>query len=128
MDKLDEGIVNREELVKWCLFRQIKGFQGRPNKLEDVCYGFWVGASLDILESFDLVNHKSLKEFQAECHTKMGGFSKVPETYPDLLHSYMGVAVLSLMKEPGIEPIHSALNLPLSGYNHLKKHSVFWKQ
>ncbi|KAL7310513.1 geranylgeranyl transferase type-1 subunit beta [Mucor circinelloides] len=128
MDKLDEGIVDREELVKWCLFRQIKGFQGRPNKLEDVCYGFWVGASLDILGSFDLVNHEALREFQSKCQPKMGGFGKDPESYPDLLHSYMGVAVLSLMKEPGIEPIHAALNVPLSAYEHLKENSVFWKQ
>ncbi|CEP11352.1 hypothetical protein [Parasitella parasitica] len=128
MDKLDEGIINREELVKWCLSRQINGFQGRPNKLEDVCYGFWVGAALDILDSFDLVNQVALKEFQSKCQPKMGGFGKDPQAYPDLLHSYMGVAVLSLMKEPRIEPIHAALNVPLSAYNHLKKTSVFWKQ
>jgi hypothetical protein len=38
----------------------------------------------------------------------------------------MGVAVLSLMNEPGIEAIDSALNAPLSAYKHLKEKSVFW--
>lgn len=82
MGKLDEGIVNRDELVKWCLFRQLGGFQGRPNKLQDVCYGFWIGASLSILNSFDLVNHDSLKEFLIKSESKIGGFAKDPDSFP----------------------------------------------
>eukprot|EP00966_Prymnesium_polylepis_P043145 1002147-Prymnesium_polylepis.1 len=34
------------ELVQWCVGRQRGGFQGRPNKDEDTCYSFWIGASL----------------------------------------------------------------------------------
>jgi geranylgeranyl transferase type-1 subunit beta len=145
MDKLDQGIINRQELIKWSLSRQITGFQGRPNKLPDVCYGFWIGASLNILDAFDLVNHEKLRDFLLDCQPNMGGFGKDPESYPgkyqcivywqstnktgiDLLHSYMGVAVLSLMSEPGIEAIDSALNAPLSAYTHLKEKSVFWKR
>lgn len=82
MDKLDEGIIDKDELIKWCLERQVTGFQGRPNKNPDVCYGFWIGASLDILDSFDLVNHQKLREFQSICQPKMGGFGKDPESYP----------------------------------------------
>jgi geranylgeranyl transferase type-1 subunit beta len=82
MDKLDEGIINREELIKWSLSRQITGFQGRPNKLPDVCYGFWIGASLNILNAFDLVNHEKLRDFLLDCQPKMGGFGKDPESYP----------------------------------------------
>lgn len=85
MDKLDEGILNKDEFVKWCLFRQISGFQGRPNKLVDVCYGFWIGASLEIIDSFDLVNHQELRVFIAKCQPKMGGFGKNPESYPGKL-------------------------------------------
>ncbi|KAG1057785.1 hypothetical protein G6F43_000390 [Rhizopus delemar] len=128
MGKLDEGIVNRDELVKWCLFRQLGGFQGRPNKLQDVCYGFWIGASLSILNSFDLVNHDSLKEFLIKSESKIGGFAKDPDSFPDLIHSYMGVATLSLLNEPNIQPMHPALNAPLSAYHHLKENTVFWKQ
>lgn len=82
MGKLEEGIVNKDEFVKWCLFRQIDGFQGRPNKLPDVCYGFWIGASLKIVDCFDLVNHEKLRAFMANCQPKVGGFGKTPDAYP----------------------------------------------
>jgi geranylgeranyl transferase type-1 subunit beta len=82
MGKLHEGIVNEEEFIKWCLSRQISGFQGRPNKLADVCYGFWIGASLGIIDAFDLVNHQELRKFIGKCQPKMGGFGKNPESYP----------------------------------------------
>ena len=35
-------------LVFWCLSRQGQGFNGRPNKVEDSCYTFWIGASLKV--------------------------------------------------------------------------------
>ena len=82
MDQLDQGIVNKEALVQWCLQRQISGFQGRPNKAADVCYGFWIGASLDILDAFQFVNHDQLREFTLKCQPKMGGFGKEPDAYP----------------------------------------------
>ena len=37
-----------EGLKRWCVNRQITGFQGRPNKPVDTCYSFWVGASLEV--------------------------------------------------------------------------------
>lgn len=81
MSKLDEGIIDKEELIKWCLERQTSGFQGRPNKKADICYGFWIGASLCLLDSFDLVNQDELRKFQSSCQPKMGGFGKDPESY-----------------------------------------------
>uniref|UniRef100_A0A915KFX8 Prenyltransferase alpha-alpha toroid domain-containing protein n=1 Tax=Romanomermis culicivorax TaxID=13658 RepID=A0A915KFX8_ROMCU len=35
-----------EKLKKWCLLRQNEGFFGRPNKPDDSCYTFWIGATL----------------------------------------------------------------------------------
>ncbi|KAI9485896.1 MAG: geranylgeranyl transferase type-1 subunit beta-like protein [Benjaminiella poitrasii] len=130
MDKLDKGITNKKELIEWCLLRQTEsgGFQGRPNKLPDVCYGFWIGASLNILDSFNMIEHNKLKEFLIECQFKLGGFGKDPDSYPDLLHSYMGVAVLSLMEEPEVKPLNSALNVSMDAYNHLIQNSVYWKK
>jgi geranylgeranyl transferase type-1 subunit beta len=37
-----EKLQNIPQLVKWLVRRQGLGFQGRPNKLEDTCYSFWV--------------------------------------------------------------------------------------
>jgi geranylgeranyl transferase type-1 subunit beta len=82
MGRLEDGLKDREKLIKWCLDRQLTGFQGRPNKLADVCYGFWIGGSLDILDSFDLVNHEVLLSFLIKCQTKMGGLGKEPECHP----------------------------------------------
>lgn len=39
---------DKEETVRWLIQRQIGGFQGRPGKLEDVCYSFWIGGALHV--------------------------------------------------------------------------------
>lgn len=38
----------RSDTLRWLLQRQIGGFQGRPGKLEDVCYSFWCGAAVAV--------------------------------------------------------------------------------
>ena len=42
-----------EGLKRWCVGRQITGFQGRPNKPVDTCYSFWIGASLEVNDAKD---------------------------------------------------------------------------
>lgn len=37
-----------DEATRWLSQRQIGGFQGRPGKLEDVCYSFWCGGALAV--------------------------------------------------------------------------------
>ena len=39
----------------------------------------------------------------------------------DVLHTYFGLCGLSLMEEPGLNPIHSALNISARAYEHLLK-------
>ena len=57
MGRLDDTFspIEQEKLVKWCLFRQQTGFQGRPNKPVDTCYSFWVGATLEVCRASVLV-------------------------------------------------------------------------
>jgi geranylgeranyl transferase type-1 subunit beta len=88
MGNLDEGILNKDQLVQWCLFRQIGGFQGRPNKLQDVCYGFWIGASLAMLDSFHLANSDALKDFLLQSESRIGGFAKDPESFPGNINTH----------------------------------------
>lgn len=38
----------------------------------------------------------------------VGGFGKTPGDPPDIYHSYLGLAALSLQEEPGIKPIRAA--------------------
>lgn len=42
------GVDEAGETLRWLVQRQIGGFQGRPGKLEDVCYSFWCGGALAV--------------------------------------------------------------------------------
>ncbi|ORX52707.1 putative geranylgeranyl transferase beta subunit, partial [Hesseltinella vesiculosa] len=97
MGRLEDGLVDKQALIKWGLDRQSTGFQGRPNKQPDTCYCFWIGGSLDILEAFNMVHEENLRHFLLSTQTRAGGFGKDASSYPDLLHSYMGLAALSLL-------------------------------
>ncbi|KAI8081549.1 protein geranylgeranyltransferase-like protein type I beta subunit [Halteromyces radiatus] len=126
MGKQDEGLLDKDQMVKWCLDRQSTGFQGRPNKQPDTCYCFWIGASLKMLNAFQWINHENLRGFLMTTQTKMGGFGKDDKSFPDVLHSYMGIATLSLLGEPGLRTMDEAVNLPTTGMERLKQNCVFW--
>ena len=98
MQKLDDVLDDewRKDLIQWCVSRQVGGMQGRPNKAEDTCYSYWIGGTLRLLGEDHLLSHQDLRGFVLQCQTKMGGFSKVIGTYPDLLHAYYSLAYLSL--------------------------------
>lgn len=81
-------------------FRAQNGYEGRSNKTPDSCYAFWVGASLKILGHFDEVEHTGVDSFIVNsCQSKAGGFSKFPDTYPDILHSFYSISWLSLRSQ-----------------------------
>jgi len=97
-----ERVRHRKRLIQWLLERQVSGFQGRTNKDPDTCYSFWIGSSLNILDSIHLVNAPLCKGFTYSCESKYGGFGKTPDAYPDLLHSYFALCGLSMLGEPGL--------------------------
>lgn len=98
------------------------GFQGRPGKLEDVCYSFWCGASLRLLggssgvssssSSSCSLNEPSITDsplFNESANvpslllsqSRFGGFGKSPDDDgPDLYHSYLAIAALAMMENP----------------------------
>ncbi|XP_029208313.2 geranylgeranyl transferase type-1 subunit beta-like isoform X1 [Acropora millepora] len=122
MDCLDSSFATKEleQVKRWCLFRQMSGFQGRPNKPVDTCYSFWVGASLKLLGSFCSVDFLSNRDYLISTQASVtGGFSKWPGHTPDALHTYFGLCGLSLMKEPGLREIHAALNITQRAADHL---------
>lgn len=51
-----------EKMKRWLVFRQVDGFNGRPNKPVDTCYSFWIGSTLKILNAFHLTNFKDNRE------------------------------------------------------------------
>ncbi|CAM9301888.1 unnamed protein product [Scytosiphon promiscuus] len=103
----------RRGLVEWCVKRQVAGFQGRPNKAEDSCCSFWVGATLALLDGLHLVNASRAQLFLTSCQNRFrGGFAKAPGMPPDLLHSFYSLTWLSLAGEDAsLEDLDVALGL-----------------
>ncbi len=42
---------------------------------------------------------------------RIGGFSKYEDSQSDLLHTFFSLAALSLLNEPGMEPIEAELSV-----------------
>lgn len=86
------------------------GFNGRANKLADTCYCFWVSASLEVLGQGRLIDSEAARRFLLdETQHRIGGFGKQPGYPPDLYHSYLGLATLAMMKEPGLKEVDPVL-------------------
>ncbi|CAG8482797.1 6958_t:CDS:2, partial [Scutellospora calospora] len=126
LNKLDEGLLSKDKTIFWLISRQESGFQGRANKPPDTCYSFWIGASLMMLDSFEFIDYEQNYNFLMETRTSLGGFSKCPGYYPDVMHSYMGMAGLSLMEDS--KKLDPALNISLRAKENLLKRSVFKRE
>lgn len=115
-------------LRRWLLNRQEDGFQGRPNKPVDTCYSFWVGASLKMLDVYEFVNFEKNKEYLLMTQDNLlGGFAKWVDTRADPLHTYLGLAGLSLMKDEGLKEVFPALNITVKAHNHLLSIHKKWR-
>lgn len=122
MGKLETTLSKREleRLQRWCIFRQQTGFHGRPNKPEDTCYSFWIGATLKLLNVFHLTNFKQNREFILSTQNlTVGGLAKYPDNDPDPLHTYTGLGGLCLIGEDGLDAINPALNISKRATNEL---------
>jgi prenyltransferase beta subunit len=98
-----ESTLNSQQkitLLNWCEQKQNVGYQGRTNKAPDSCYSFWIGGALQMMGRFDDLNVENIEHFLCDqCqHKKLGGFSKYPGEYPDLIHSFYSLATLSMTK------------------------------
>jgi len=112
LNALDE-INDRENLIRWCIFNQGEGFIGRTNKKADTCYSFWIGATLKILGCYDFTNKLGNYNFIMSCQNGLGGFSKHPHQYPDIMHTHFGLAGLALM---GLNPEFTPFDTPECPY------------
>jgi len=101
----------KPDLVAWCVGRQVGGFQGRPNKDEDTCYSFWIGASLALLGAGELTDLDALAVFAFNCEGSHGGIAKCVGNHPDVLHSHYALAGLSLRGWPGLLPLEPGLGI-----------------
>jgi len=116
-----DSLPHKDKLLKWLINRQGMGFNGRPNKLSDTCYSFWIGASIGLLGHFDLITEKLTRSFTLSCQLPIGGFAKLPEhgTPPDVLHTYFSLCGLSFIGEKGIEKVHPGLGFSQRAHDRL---------
>ncbi|KAL9656204.1 hypothetical protein ABK040_007821 [Willaertia magna] len=110
LDMLDR-IPHKEEMQEWLLKRQISGFQGRPQKDADTCYSFWIGGTLKMLDCLQYIDEHQSEVFTLACQTDIGGIAKEQNCYPDVLHTYMSLAGLSLIGFKGLNMVYPPLNI-----------------
>jgi len=102
---------NPRGLFRWCIKNQGEGFRGRPNKPQDSCYSFWLGASLVLLGGYEWTDRDRNRAFNFVAQGKHGGFAKIPGAHADILHSYMGLAGLALMGKDHLRPPEVSLGI-----------------
>jgi len=130
MGRLEElGESRRKRLIHWCLNRQVQGsgFMGRPNKPEDTCYSFWVGATLSLLGKLHLCDKASSRSFVLSTQDPViGGMAKWVDTQADPLHTYLGLSGLGIQGEEAVEKVDPALNISLRTSERLKNLQKLW--
>eukprot|EP00124_Ichthyophonus_hoferi_P005407 Ihof_evm2s775 gene=Ihof_evmTU2s775 len=88
-------LVNADELGWWLAERQLPsgGLNGRPEKLPDVCYSWWVLSSMMVLERLHWIDKDKLTSFILTCQdTETGGFADRPGDMVDPFHTLFGLA------------------------------------
>ncbi|KAH0534201.1 hypothetical protein FGG08_007212 [Glutinoglossum americanum] len=101
-------LVDTDRLGRWLSERQVEGggLNGRPEKLEDVCYSWWVLSSLAMIGRLHWIDGKKLEAFILRCQDpEMGGIADRPGDMVDVFHTVFGIAGLSLLKYPGLEEV-----------------------
>jgi len=102
------GTIDDDLLGWWLSERQVKegGLNGRPEKLPDVCYSWWVLSCLAILNKMDWIDKDKLIEWILSCQDEeLGGISDKPGNWRDVYHTCFGVTGLSLLGYPGLKPV-----------------------
>jgi geranylgeranyl transferase type-2 subunit beta len=120
------GPLYTEKLAWWLAERQLTitgGLNGRPEKLEDVCYSWWVLASLAMLDRLHWIDTDRVIHFILSCQDdNEGGFSDRKDNLPDMYHTLFALAGLSLLAyndfPPSlIETIDPIFCLPVTSLN-----------
>lgn len=54
-----------------------------------------------------------LTSFHFSCQSKIGGFSKVPNVHPDVLHTYFSLCALQMAGREGMLPLNYSIGITL---------------
>lgn len=115
--------VDGDLLGWWLAERQLPsgGLNGRPEKLPDVCYSWWVLASLAILGRLHWIDKDKLTQFVlASQDTETGGISDRPGDLPDPFHTLFGVAGLSLLGDDRFKKVNPVFCMPQNVIDRLQ--------
>lgn len=107
--------IDQDLLGDWLCERQLPsgGLNGRPEKLEDVCYSWWVLSSLSMIGRLHWIDKNALIAFILRCQdTVGGGFSDRPGNLVDVFHTVFGIAGLSLLGYEGLVPVDAVYCMP----------------
>uniref|UniRef100_A0A915E360 Geranylgeranyl transferase type-2 subunit beta n=1 Tax=Ditylenchus dipsaci TaxID=166011 RepID=A0A915E360_9BILA len=104
-------LIDTDRTGEWLAERQCPsgGLCGRPENYQwfsDVCYSWWVLASLGIIKKLHWIDKNSLTKFiLASQDDESGGIADRPEDAADPFHTVFGLSGLSLLDYPGLEPV-----------------------
>ncbi|KAI9772325.1 MAG: hypothetical protein M1840_001074 [Geoglossum simile] len=101
-------LVDADRLGRWLSERQVEGggLNGRPEKLEDACYSWWVLSSLAMIGRLHWIDGKKLEGFILKCQDpETGGIADRPGDMADVFHTVFGIAGLSLLKYLGLKEV-----------------------
>ncbi|XP_074893503.1 geranylgeranyl transferase type-2 subunit beta isoform X3 [Buteo buteo] len=107
--------INVDLLGWWLCERQLPsgGLNGRPEKLPDVCYSWWVLASLKMIGRLHWIDREKLRCFILACQDEeTGGFADRPGDMVDPFHTLFGIAGLSLLGEEQIKAVNPVFCMP----------------
>jgi len=103
------------------------GMNGRCNKVADTCYAYWTCTPLQILGHLDIVDPKPIRKWLLDKTQHMvGGFGKVTGDPPDMYHSFLGLIVIAMFGEPGLEAVDGSLCITHRAKKHLE--SLAWRR
>ncbi|KAF2769231.1 geranylgeranyl transferase type 2 subunit beta [Teratosphaeria nubilosa] len=111
------GESGKDRLGAWLSERQLTsgGLNGRPEKLVDTCYAWWVGSSLAMIGRLHWIDRKKLATFILQCQDpEYGGIADRAEDMVDVFHTHFGVAGLSLLGHSGVGNVDPVYCLPKS--------------
>ncbi|KAH0793815.1 Prenyltransferase and squalene oxidase repeat family protein [Histomonas meleagridis] len=102
LGKLD--LINMAALIRWISDRQMAfsgGFQGRPNKLVDSCYSWWIGSSCRIITEHlginPFWNETAMTDYIIKSAQYLkGGFLDHRPSLPDPYHTMLALGGLCL--------------------------------
>ena len=105
----------QDKCRKWLSFKLSQSFHGRPNKVDDTCYTWWVGSALKILDPHEkFVDDQIMHCLDFILSTQdgiTGGLAKLPDCPPDPLHTYLGLSGLALVPFSELRPVDPELNI-----------------